>query len=127
MASQAVIPRFLLPLQSPIWRRAAVRLPTSPALARHASTTPKTIVLEKPAKFNPPSHGNRLPRGAPAPKYYGPQLTEADIAAQNARNYPGLMAPEGTWAHYFWHSRVLHTWITMVRLTFSGLRAALTG
>jgi hypothetical protein len=27
-----------------------------------------------------------------------------------------MMAPEGTWEHFFWHSKMLHTFITMVRL-----------
>jgi hypothetical protein len=70
-------------------------------------------VLEKPAKFNPPSHGSRLKRNT-MPKHYGPELTASEVAAQNARHYPGVMAPEGTWSHWFWHSRLLHTFITMV-------------
>lgn len=116
MASRAVIPRFLLPLQSPLWR--GIRIPLSPSVSvRYASTDKpagkphKTIVLEKPAKFNPPSHGSRPKRHVP--KHYGPQLSAADIAQQNAKHYPGLMAPEGTWSHWFWHARLLHTVITM--------------
>lgn len=116
MASKAVIPRFLLPLQGTLWR--TVRLPVSQSVrVRYASSTPsKPIVLEKPAKFNPPSHGSRLKKNT-IPRHYGPQLTKEEIAVQNTRDYPGMMAPAGTWSHWFWHSRLLHTFITMVRNT----------
>ncbi|KMQ81715.1 hypothetical protein RF55_25465, partial [Lasius niger] len=114
MASRTVIPRFLLPLQGPLWR--GVRIPLSQNIhirfASSADPPPKPAVLDKPAKFNPPSHGSRLKRKAP-PRHYGPELTPSEIAAQKRRDYPGLMAPEGSWAHWFWHSRLLHTFITM--------------
>lgn len=120
MASKAVIPRFLLPLQSPLWR--GVRMPASQSVrVRYASTkggngaSQKPIVLEKPERFNPPSHGSRLKRNS-TPKHYGPALTADEIATQNKKHYPGMMAPEGSWSHWFWHSRLLHTFITMVRL-----------
>lgn len=118
MASRTIIPRFLLPLQGPLWR--GVRIPLSQNVRiRYASSTnssqpQKPIVLEKPAKFNPPSHGSRLKRNT-MPKHYGPELTASEISAQNNRQYPGMMSPQGTWSHWFWHSRLLHTFITMVR------------
>lgn len=116
MAVRAIIPRFLLPLQGPLWR--GVRIPLSQNIrVRFASSSDrsqKPIVLEKPAKFNPPSHGSRLKRNT-TPRHYGPQLTPSEIAARGRKHYPGLMAPEGTWSHWFWHSRLLHTFITMVR------------
>lgn len=77
-------------------------------------------MLEKPAKFNPPSHGSRLPRkgaavrNAPASLHYGGDLTPAERQAQRLRQYPGTMAPPGTWSHWFWNSRALHMGITMV-------------
>ena len=114
----------LLPLQGPLWR--GVRIPLSQNIlvrfASHdsgggsssSSSKPhRPVVLERPARFNPPSHGSRAKR-ASAPKHYGPELTAAEVAAQRERHYPGLMAPPGTWAHWFWHSRLLHTFITMV-------------
>ncbi|KAG5951973.1 hypothetical protein E4U53_001923 [Claviceps sorghi] len=115
MAVRTIIPRFLLPLQGPLWR--GLRIPLSQnVLVRFASSSEdrvqKPIVLEKPTKFHPPSHGSRLKRNA-VPRHYGPELTASEIAAQNRKQYPGLMAPEGTWAHWFWHSRLLHTFITM--------------
>ncbi|KAI6780361.1 uncharacterized protein J7T54_005463 [Emericellopsis cladophorae] len=120
MASRAVIPRFLLPLQGPLWR--GLRIPLSQSLIIRFATTDakgkdkdKQIVLEKPLKFNPPSHGSRLKKNT-LPKYYGAQLTDAELAAQRVKSYPGMMAPEGTWAHWFWHSKTLHLCITMVSL-----------
>lgn len=113
MASKAVIPRFLLPLQGTLWRGVRVSRAAQNVRVRYASGDGKPIVLEKPAKFNPPSHGSRLKRNT-LPKHYGPQLTTEEIAAQNKRHYPGMMAPEGSWSHWFWHSRLLHTFITMV-------------
>ncbi|POR37100.1 Uncharacterized protein TPAR_02705 [Tolypocladium paradoxum] len=122
MASRTVIPRFLLPLQGPLWR--GVRIPLSQNIRiRYASSTAKPqrpIVLEKPARFNPPSHGSRLKRNA-TPRHYGPELTAPEIAAQNKRHYPGVMAPEGSWSHWFWHSRLLHTVITMGTLLAMGI------
>lgn len=116
MASRTVIPRFLLPLQGPLWR--GVRIPLSQNICvRFISSKPeKPIVLEKPSKFNPPSHGSRLKKNA-LPRHYGPELTAEELAAQSRKQYPGLMAPEGTWTHWFWHSRLLHTVITMVWTT----------
>ncbi|PHH89349.1 hypothetical protein CDD83_6223 [Cordyceps sp. RAO-2017] len=125
MVSRSLIPRFLLPARGPLWR--GLHIPPSMQVirVRYASAgrppaAPKPVVLEKPAKFNPPSHGSRLRRGA-TPKHYGPQLTAAEVAAQNKRHYPGLMAPEGSWSHWFWHSRLLHTVITMGTLFLLGV------
>lgn len=116
--SGTLIPRFLLPAHGPAWR--GLRIPPSQSLVvrvRHASTAApaKTVVLGKPAKFNPPSHGSRL-RGNVLPKHYAPPLSPAERAAQKIREYPGLMPPEGTLAHRIWTNRLLHVFITMVRL-----------
>lgn len=90
---------------------------------RRASSKPgeSRRVLEKPAKFNPPSHGSRLRKGAGGssphiPRHYGPALGAEEKAQQSRRHYPGLMAPKGTWAHWVWHSKLLHTCITMASL-----------
>ncbi|KAM6505029.1 hypothetical protein FSOLCH5_014943 [Fusarium solani] len=121
MTTRAIIPRFLLPLQGPLWRGISIPLSQNSIRIRFASSsTEKPIVLEKPARFNPPSHGSRAKRNH-VPKHYGPDLTAAEIAAQNTKNYPGMMAPEGTWAHFFWHSRILHTFITMGTLFALGV------
>lgn len=110
MASRAARPRLQMALQGPAWRAA----PRSSASSRFASTqSSKPIVLEKPLKFNPPSHGSRLRKNT-MPKHYGGVTTADEIAAQRMRSYPGMMAPEGTWSHWFWHSKTLHVFITMV-------------
>lgn len=119
-ASKSVIPRFLLPLQSPLWRGLRAPPVSQHIRVRYASSSQadgKPIVLEKPAKFNPPSHGARLKSKA-LPKHYSPPLSEAEIKVRSQRSYPGMMAPEGSWQHWFWHSKLLHTFITMVRFSF---------
>lgn len=93
----------------------APRAPSGLVGARRASSASrgKPGVLAKPERFNPPSHGSRLKRGG-VPKHYAPPLTRAEAEAQKLRHYPGLMPPEGTFAHRVWTSRLLHVFITMV-------------
>ncbi|OAA54038.1 hypothetical protein ISF_08518 [Cordyceps fumosorosea ARSEF 2679] len=121
-----VIPRFLLPLQGPLWR--GLRVPPPGAArqlvrVRYASSSRadgKPIVLEKPARFNPPSHGSRL-RSKALPKHYSPPLSEVEVQARSQRHYPATMAPAGSWQHWFWHSKLLHTFITMGTLFAMGI------
>ncbi|KAL6914503.1 hypothetical protein FSST1_012263 [Fusarium sambucinum] len=122
MTSRAVIPRFLLPLQGPLWRGISIPLSQNSIRIRFASSSSKDkpIVLEKPARFNPPSHGSRLKKGN-VPRHYGPELSASEIAVQSRKHYPGMMAPEGTWEHFFWHSKMLHTFITMGTLFALGI------
>ncbi|PHH83390.1 hypothetical protein CDD82_1619 [Ophiocordyceps australis] len=120
MSNRAVIPRFLLPLQGPLWR--GFQIPPSQNIYVRFVSSQKPLVLEKPAKFTPPSHGSRPKRGS-VPKHYGPQMSAAEVASQKQRDYPGLMAPEGTWSHWFWTSRLLHTCITMGTLLVMALSA----
>ncbi|KUI58745.1 hypothetical protein VP1G_06009 [Cytospora mali] len=122
-SSYSAIPRFLLPQSGRIWQRANLgnKLRSSDLSAvRYASGVSrdakgKPIVLEKPERFNPPSHGARLPRKTRPQQHqhYGGSLSPEDIAAQKRKEYPGLPAPEGTWGHWFWHSRAIHLSITM--------------
>ncbi len=100
--------------------RAALRLPaarplsTTRSLARKPHpAAQKPPILEKPAKFNPPSHGSRLARKQ-APKHYGGSLPKEELEAQATREYPTMMAPEGTWAHWFWTNRIIHVYIMTV-------------
>lgn len=135
MASHFSIPRFLLPQSGPVWRRAnlgnrlrnpeALRLVVRYYASSNAAKTgrpsqqrqkQKVIVLEKPDKFNPPSHGARLPsKNRPPQQHYGGPVSGDEAAAQRKKDYPGLPPPQGTWSHWFWHSRGLHATITMVR------------
>ena len=121
MATSSVsIPRFLLPRANYLLRpRSRLLPPTSnshSALVRHASnsqpSSSKPLVLEKPAKFNPPSHGAHLPRKKP--RNYGPALTEQQKHEMKTKKYPSMMPPEGSFMHWFLTNRWLHTWISLV-------------
>ncbi|KAF1357052.1 hypothetical protein BDV97DRAFT_24241 [Delphinella strobiligena] len=98
---------------------------------RHASSSikppRKPIVLEKPAKFNPPSHAARLPRKAPrgaALPTYG--RSEKEREEGRRKRYPNMMPEEGTFLHWFLTSKGVHVWITMSILTSLALFTFLT-
>jgi len=80
---------------------------------RHASTSPppKPRVLEKPERFNPPSHPSRI---RSKPRFYGPALSEHERQAQKTRRYPHMMPPEGSFMHWFLTDRTVHLYITLV-------------
>ena len=88
----------------------------SPRVAsRHASTEipPKAIVLEKPDKFRPPSHPQRLNRRPPR-QYPGPPLSEPEREAQKTKRYPHMFPNEGTTLHWFLTNKWIHLWISLV-------------
>ena len=86
----------------------------TPIICRNASASAsKPRVLEKPTKFNPPSHGKRLKQQVP--RSYGPQLTEEQKTEQEKKQYPHMMPPEGTFMYWFLTNRGIHTFITLVR------------
>ncbi|KAI1210317.1 uncharacterized protein F4807DRAFT_60476 [Annulohypoxylon truncatum] len=90
--------------------------PTAKPIAASKPVDPtKPLVLEKPERFNPPSHGARLPRSTP--KHYGGELSEAEFQAQSAKQYPGLPPPPNTWSHWFLNNRGIHLFITLGTLT----------
>ena len=82
---------------------------------RNAATAvpPKTIVLEQPDKFRPPSHPQRLNRKAPR-QYPGPPLSEPERQAQKTRRYPHMFPNEGTTLHWFLTNKWIHMWISLV-------------
>jgi len=133
MSLTTSIPRFLLPQRGPIWRTRLVTPSTSLTNVRHASKIKpkkvqqpqesKPIVLEKPAKFNPPSHGSR--RLKPAPRYPGPNLSAEEKEIQKSKKYPNMMAPEGSFVHWFLHDRSIHLYITIVRYPYAWRRVRL--
>lgn len=86
---------------------------------RFSSAETKTgpRVLEKPERFNPPSHGARLPRKGTIPRHYGGDLSKEEVVAQARKEYPGMMAPQGTLAHRIIYSRWIHMTITLGTLT----------
>lgn len=117
----APIPRFLLPrgymfpytqlarsVKPPqkVWR-------TLPICRNTSASTSKPRVLEKPTKFNPPSHGKRLKRQVP--RQYGPQLTGEQRSEQETKKYPNMMPAPGTFMYWFLTSRGIHTFISLVR------------
>ncbi|KAH6640786.1 hypothetical protein F5144DRAFT_561638 [Chaetomium tenue] len=123
-SATASIPRFLLPQSGLIWRRAGPT-PTSASapgriFLRFASTKPNPPtggrVLAKPERFNPPSHGARLPKNTP-PRHYGGELSYEEASAQAVKDYPGMAPPEHTIAHRFLHNRWIHVVITVGTLT----------
>ncbi|KAF2965440.1 hypothetical protein GQX73_g8144 [Xylaria multiplex] len=99
------------PASEPIVQAVAPKSPAAPP----AVDPSKPIVLEKPERFNPPSHGSRLPRSRP--KHYGGSLTAEEVQAQSQRTYPGLPPPPNTWSHWFINNRSIHMFITLGTLT----------
>ncbi|KAK5137391.1 hypothetical protein LTR08_008969 [Meristemomyces frigidus] len=78
---------------------------------RYASTVPppKPRVLEKPERFNPPSHPSRL---RTKPKYYA-DLSIHERQTQKTKQYPHMMPPEGSFMHWFLTDRTIHLYITL--------------
>ncbi|KAI2631712.1 hypothetical protein GGS21DRAFT_522808 [Xylaria nigripes] len=110
------------PASEPIAQAAAPKPTSASASAVSQRAAPpkavdpsKPLVLEKPERFNPPSHGARLPRSVP--KHYGGPMTPEEVQAQTQRSYPGLPPPPNTWTHWFINSRGIHTFITLGTLT----------
>ncbi|KAI9728627.1 MAG: hypothetical protein M1828_002733 [Chrysothrix sp. TS-e1954] len=80
--------------------------------AASAKVTDKSRILEKPERFNPPSHGSRLPRKKRYPVRM-PQLDDVEREAQDARRYPNSFPPQGTFMHWFLTNRAIHVWISL--------------
>lgn len=118
------IPRFLLPRANLYLRDQRLQHRLATLGLRHASTSApsKPRVLEKPERFNPPSHPARL-RKTPR-QYPGAPLAEHEREAQKTRQYPHMMPPEGSFMHWFLTNKMIHTWITLVRLngTYTSVR-----
>ncbi|KAI9685996.1 MAG: hypothetical protein M1822_003979 [Bathelium mastoideum] len=112
--SQATVPKFLIPhgrqyLHPSVARHAFGLTPNRSR--RHASASSKPLVLEKPLKFNPPSHPSRLRTRRRV--YPGPPLSEQERQAQKTKWYPHMMPPEGTFMNWFLRDRSIHVWISM--------------
>lgn len=84
-----------------------------PVGIRHASSAPppKPRLLEKPDRFNPPSHPSRL---RSKHRSYGAPLPEHERRAQKTRSYPHMMPAEGTFTHWFLTNKSIHLWISIV-------------
>jgi hypothetical protein len=106
---------LLLPPRTAMQRAPASTLSKdSKASPASASAVPKGRLLEKPARFNPPSHAARLPRRGRQQTAYQVPLSSKEKAQQKVRSYPHMMPPEGTFLHWFLTNRNIHVWITMV-------------
>ncbi|KAK5631267.1 hypothetical protein RRF57_006981 [Xylaria bambusicola] len=109
------------PTPTPTTPAASAEKPTAQAVAPKTATAPpkvdpsKPLVLEKPERFNPPSHGSRLPRSTP--RHYGGSMTAEEVNLQSQRTYPGLPPPPNTWSHWFINNRGIHMFITLGTLT----------
>lgn len=88
-----------------------------PVGIRHASSAPppKPRLLEKPDRFNPPSHPSRL---RSKHRSYGAPLPEHERRAQKTRSYPHMMPAEGTFTHWFLTNKSIHLWISIVSAFF---------
>ncbi|KAI4187365.1 MAG: hypothetical protein L6R41_002868 [Letrouitia leprolyta] len=113
----AHIPRYLPPPQGVSASECAWRIRCAPRpRCRNASTglaPSKPRVLEKPAKFRPPSHPQRLVKQRTPRQYPGPPLSEVQRAEQRIKRYPNMMPAEGTFMFWFLNSRLLHMGITL--------------
>ncbi|KAL9636292.1 MAG: hypothetical protein Q9204_002314 [Flavoplaca sp. TL-2023a] len=114
------IPRYLLPgLEVPCkWnpRLLSSALRHRGILCRNATTgtaSSKPRVLEKPAKFYPPSHPQRLTKRTMPRQYPGPPLSQAQREEQKVKKYPHMMPAEGTFMFWFLNSRMLHMGICL--------------
>ena len=119
MSRPLLLSRFLkseLPCHPSSILRGPRCLPCPAARAyRFASTnSSKPRVLEKPTRYNPPSHGKR--QREKVPRTYGPELTSQQQEEQEAKYYPNMMPPEGTFMHWFLMNRGIHLWITLVTI-----------
>ena len=99
------------------------RLPPTPP-TRHSSSSSssttsnsanKSIVLEQPDKFRPPSHPARLNARRMPRQYPGPPIPKAEQEAQATRRYPHTFPNEGTRMFWFLTNRRVHLWISLVR------------
>jgi len=93
-------------------------LVASRAASSSSKPVPKGRLLEKPTRFNPPSHPARLPRRNRQPAFSVP-LSAKEKEQQKTKQYPHMMPPEGTFFHWFLTNRTIHVWITMVRIPAS--------
>lgn len=101
-------------IPSPTYRssRLPPLLPPSTITHRHVSYgTPPT--LEKPTRYNPPSHPTRInqPPSAPPRNYPGPPSPKSPPG----KRYPNTFPDEGSFMHWFLTTRWIHLCITLVR------------
>lgn len=112
-ATMAALRTSLSPSAFALHSRQFQRFLALPAGIRHASSAPppKPRLLEKPDRFNPPSHPSRL---RSKHRSYGAPLSDHERKAQKTRSYPHMMPAEGTFTHWFLTNKSIHLWISIV-------------
>lgn len=113
--TMAALRTSLAPSAFALHSRQFQRFLALPVGVRYASSVPppKPRLLEKPERFNPPSHPSRL---RSKHRSYGAPLAEAERRAQKTRSYPHMMPAEGTFTYWFLTNRKIHLWISIVRV-----------
>ncbi|KAI4215731.1 MAG: hypothetical protein LQ351_001718 [Letrouitia transgressa] len=114
------IPRFLLPRGQSLlfthpgsWPKAARPMASQCRYASATSKPPKTRILEKPTKYNPPSHSSRTSKRRIPRQYPGPPLSAEQEEAQQKKQYPNMFPPEGTFMFWLLTNRMIHMWICL--------------
>jgi hypothetical protein len=85
-----------------------------PSLTTTITNPPKAHLLEKPEKFRPPSHPQRLNARRIPRHYAGPALPAAELEAQSTRQYPHTFPNKGTRMYWFLTNRYIHLFISLV-------------
>lgn len=124
------IPRFLLPRGQSLlfthpgsWPKAARPMASQCRYASATSKPPKTRILEKPTKYNPPSHSSRTSKRRIPRQYPGPPLSAEQEEAQQKKQYPNMFPPEGTFMFWLLTNRMIHMWICLVSTILSHNRS----
>lgn len=112
--TMAALRPSLAPSAFALHSRQLQRMLARPVGLRYASSKPpppKPRLLEKPERFNPPSHPSRL---RSKPRSYGAPLSDRERQAQKTRTYPHMMPAEGTFTYWFLTNKTIHLWISIV-------------
>jgi hypothetical protein len=100
----------LLPRQLAVPRR---QLHISPRLLEFKAPSLEPIVLEKPDKFRPPSHPQRLSSRRKR-MTYGRDLNEEEKEEQDTKQYPYAFPPKKSFMNWFLNNRSIHVYISIV-------------
>ena len=70
-------------------------------------------VLEKPSRYNRPSHPVQTHR--PPPRHFpGPKVSPQKAEERKKKKYPNMMPPVGSFMYWFLTNAEVHMWITLV-------------
>ncbi|KAI9885997.1 MAG: hypothetical protein M1823_002219 [Watsoniomyces obsoletus] len=90
--------------------------------SRHASTisTVKPQILEKPSRYNPPSHPTRTKQPPSAPRNYPGPRPDPSQKSSSRKRYPNSFPDEGSFMHWFLTTRWIHLCISLGTLCTLG-------